>query len=295
MPPLFSGHETFPLRYAWLAKAVEATAQNGHIFSDDSAIATFGVGRNMVRSIKHWGLATGVLESEDRNSTKPSEFGWSTFGPDGWDPYCEDPGTLWVLHWHLCRDAGRAALWYFVFGLWRGHVLDLQRLEPELAKWLGEIEEPAPSASTLKRDFLCLSATYGPSVSSRNLEDSISCPLKSLGLLYSDAGTLHLREGHQRRIPPEVFAYAVIDYWERHHSEAQTLSIQQVLRANGAPGRIFLLSEEHAHDLVTRIEQLEASPFRYDNTAGIQQLYRTDNSRPSELLERFYKTMHPIS
>lgn len=68
--PHFSGHETFPLRQMWLKKAFETRGQNGRVaksdFTDDSAIAYFGVGKNMVASIKHWALACGVfVEDED--------------------------------------------------------------------------------------------------------------------------------------------------------------------------------------------------------------------------------------
>ena len=45
----------------WLKKAVTEADSKGLIsketFSDEGAIATFGVGRNMVASIKHWALA----------------------------------------------------------------------------------------------------------------------------------------------------------------------------------------------------------------------------------------------
>ena len=47
----FSGHETFPLRQLWLYKAYRAAEENdfdGGVFTDDSAIAKFGVGKNMV-------------------------------------------------------------------------------------------------------------------------------------------------------------------------------------------------------------------------------------------------------
>ena len=58
----FAGHETFVFRYAWLTKAVEAVQTDPEIFSRDDAIVRLGVGKNMVRSIRHWGLATGVLQ-----------------------------------------------------------------------------------------------------------------------------------------------------------------------------------------------------------------------------------------
>jgi len=64
----FSGHETFPLRQMWLKKAYEQ-AKGGRIlrttFTDERAIAAFGVGKNMVASIRHWALACGVMEDSD--------------------------------------------------------------------------------------------------------------------------------------------------------------------------------------------------------------------------------------
>ena len=76
--PRFSGHETFPLRYGWLKKVfdrVTETAgepnQKTACWGDD-AIAQFGVGKNMVASMRHWAKATGIIE----------EPPGTQFGPD---------------------------------------------------------------------------------------------------------------------------------------------------------------------------------------------------------------------
>jgi hypothetical protein len=61
-PPSFSGHETFPFRYAWLKKGVDAVSQDPLVFSDDRAMIKLGVGKNMVRSIRHWCLAARLIE-----------------------------------------------------------------------------------------------------------------------------------------------------------------------------------------------------------------------------------------
>src|SRR5688500_9392284 len=58
----FTGHETFVFRHRWLTKAVAAVGADPTIFNRDDAIVRLGVGKNMVRSIRHWGLATGVLQ-----------------------------------------------------------------------------------------------------------------------------------------------------------------------------------------------------------------------------------------
>ena len=64
----FAGHESFPLRYSWLKKGFDCLLRNGpHCFSSDEALVQLGVGKNMVRAIRHWGLVAGVW-SERPNS-----------------------------------------------------------------------------------------------------------------------------------------------------------------------------------------------------------------------------------
>src|SRR5687767_6823318 len=106
----FSGHETFVFRYGWLKKAVDAVLKNAEVFRQEDAIVTLGVGKNMVRSIRHWALATKVLEevSESRGSgLRPTDFGRFLFGEEGKDPYLVDPNSLWLLHWNLVSNESR--------------------------------------------------------------------------------------------------------------------------------------------------------------------------------------------
>ena len=52
----YSGHGTFPCRYAWLPKAVLALKANPNLFSDvDEAMVELGVGKQMVRAIRFLG------------------------------------------------------------------------------------------------------------------------------------------------------------------------------------------------------------------------------------------------
>src|SRR3974390_2917864 len=111
--PLFSGHETFPLRYGWLKKAFDAVAASGDqpgnkhiIFLTDDAIARFGVGKNMVASIRHWATSAGIIADlpGEEDHLIPTHLGNLIFGPHGTDPYMEMPTTLWLIHWNI---AGR--------------------------------------------------------------------------------------------------------------------------------------------------------------------------------------------
>jgi hypothetical protein len=73
--PQFSGHETFPLRYGWLKKAYDAVEEregrpdSKAAFTHDDAIARFGVGKNMVASMRYWATASGVIaDAEPSNA-----------------------------------------------------------------------------------------------------------------------------------------------------------------------------------------------------------------------------------
>lgn len=293
----FSGHETFPLRFNWLKKAVDVVSEKAGIFNSDEAIAEFGVGKNMVRSIKYWALATEVLESHadtaKRRALRVSEFGTYLLGDDGVDPYFEDTATLWLLHWLLCREPDRATLWHFVFGHWREGGLDLQNLQPVLEDWLNMQGGTPPASSTLLRDMQCLQNTYvARRRNQTHLEETVSCPLASLRLLYEQSGALYLRDGRQNGLPPEIFAYAVLDYWNRKFPEIETLSLQDVLTRRASPGQIFLLSEYQIFELTSRIERFENAPFRYNVASGLQQFYREPGVIPQDMLDRYYR---PVS
>jgi hypothetical protein len=119
-PPKFAGHETFTLRYGWLKKAVDAARERQDIFLQDDALVTLGVGKNMVRSIRHWGLVTGILEESNDvpnnrgRFIRPSALGDLLFGPRGLDPYLEEVGTLWLIHWQLAEIPDGPTTWFWV-------------------------------------------------------------------------------------------------------------------------------------------------------------------------------------
>lgn len=82
-----------------------AVKDDPSIFSRDEAIVSLGVGKNMVRSIRHWCVALGLITDEDnpRGVYTPTALGLLIFDADGEDPYLEDMGTLWWLHWKLAN------------------------------------------------------------------------------------------------------------------------------------------------------------------------------------------------
>ena len=291
----FSGHETFPLRFNWLTKAVDAASDDPEIFNADRAIAKFGVGKNMVRSIRHWGLACGALTDhpEIGGGYKATEFGRQLFSVGevgGWDPYLEDIGTTWLLHWKLCYRPEPSPLWHFLFARWSGREINMIAVKPAFAKWAEQEEIGLPADSTLKRDLHCLLATYvNRKARQRNLENALGSPFAELNLVHQTDGVYHFRRGPQPSLPVEIFVYAVLRFWKDQQGDAKSISIQEVLQEAGSPGRIFKIAENRAFDMLMQVEQWEHKPFTYRDSAGNRQLYLQDESITAEaVLQRYY-------
>lgn len=309
----FAGHETFPLRYGWLKKAYDAVRWEeevgeipGSIFNDERSIAEFGVGRNMVFSMKHWSLTTSVLNAEDvpgERSTKISTgpVGHLLFG-ESLDPYLEHPGSLWLLHWMLASKPGRATTWHWAFNEFHEPSFDRELLRRRLTQRCEELFETgrlgkgrAISGSTIKRDIECFIRTYysGSKGSRRAPEDSIECPLAELGLIQTAGlGELYrFRRGPKASLPDEVFLFAVLDFWEGLYPDRRSFSVEFLTFERGSPGQVFLLDEEGVADRLARLEPLSRETLRWDESSGMRQLYMHDAGELErwEVLREMYR------
>ena len=293
-----SGHETFPLRYGWLKKAFDAvnaaasTDDNRHIFSAEDAIAHFGVGKNMVASMRHWATVTGILEEHNRHLA-PTDLGRFLFGSDGLDPYMEDPATSWLMHWHVAGHPEKTT-WFWAFNHFPALTFERDMLMRGVASLAQERDWPRASTATIKRDVSCFVRTYVPQpVSGRgSYEDSLESPLTELALIRPTGGRDGFRfvRGPKPSLGAGVFGYAVTDFWNQL-SDANTLSFEALAHEPGSPGRVFLLDENALFDLLGELEAATHGAYRWSETAGLKQLVRTralSGDEPLKLVEQDY-------
>jgi hypothetical protein len=290
----FSGHETFPVRYPWLKKGFDAVREDGDVFLRDDAITTLGVGKNMVRSIRHWCLAAGVLEENREGGTalRESALGKLLLADDELDPYLEDPATLWLLHWQIASNRSRATTWFWAFSHFNEPEFTREALASSLFRWTQTIGGKQVAESSIKRDVEVFLRTYVRSRLSRGdiAEDSLDCPLVEIGLITqpSDGNTYQFRRGVQRSLPDGILMYAVAKFWQDFSPAAETLSLHDIARQPGSPGRLFKIDES---SLVERLEVAERQTdgaLSYGETAGLRQLYRRRPLDPTGLLTEAY-------
>ena len=281
--PQFSGHETFPLRYGWLKKGFDALNEldgepdSKTIFTRDDAIARFGVGKNMVSSLRHWAAASGIIVDGDTpNALATTLLGQTLFGADGLDPYMEHPASLWMVHWEL---AGRPekTTWYWSFNNFPGATFERDRLVKAIEKVANDRAWPRVSATTIRRDVECFLRTYvarQPSVNA-SPEDTLESPLAELGLIKAIGKRDGFRfvRGPKSTLGDGVFLYALIEFW-KNYTAARTLSFEAVAHEPGSPGRVFLLDENDIADRLLNLEEFTNGAFRWSETAGLKQISR---------------------
>ena len=277
----FSGHETFPLRYGWLKKvydavaaAEEAAEDTKKVFSSADAIARFGVGKNMVVAMRYWSLAAGIIDEavQFKGPYRTTPMARRLLADDGWDPWLEEPASLWLLHWELASTPNRTTTWYWTFNHFAGRTFDGEQLAGHLAAACAERGFKAVAPATLKGDVSCFVRSYVHSARS-NREDSLECPLTELGLIRT-AGRkdrFELVRGPKASLPPQLFAYFVCDYWRRNPS-ARTLALETVCHEPGSPGRVSQMDEESVVACLSNIESLTDGALTWSETAGLRQL-----------------------
>lgn len=293
----FSGHESFPLRFTWLAKAVRGCEpqKQRDLFSRDDAIVRLGVGKNMVRSIRYWAVNTAVLEDDTpagrTGRHRPSLLGELLFGTKGRDPFIEDPGTVWLLHWQLAINR-RLGTWFWLFNELRATEFSKSDVIRSLAVRASQPGSKQLAVDTIERDLDCLLRTYVPSDPDKRLsrEELLDCPLTELGLIRraGDRDSFAFVRGSHSSLPPAVFVYALLDFWQRVAPTADSLRFDQIAFGAGSPGIVFKLSENAVIDRLDAISRDSASHIRFDETAGNRQVFRVKRADSLAYLRRHY-------
>ena len=298
----FSGHETFPCRYAWLPKGFAAVNNDGGTFADEqAAMISLGVGKNMVRAIRFWVQASNIVYMKKKGAGySPTEFGTAVLGDDGFDPFLEDIRTLWLIHWNLSTQVEEPLFaWDFLLNSWQ--MPELSR-SAALRAFRKEADKEGRKLSdvTLAQHFDTFLHSYIPTRSRKGeiQEDNLDCPLVELELLQlvgerkaDGSGKRELiyvfRRDEKPEITPELFAYCLNDFWQRRHSAEKTLSFRQVAFGHGSPGQVFKLPEWDIRHRLEAIATHTDGTFRYTESAAQQQVYR-EHSDTNTLLALVY-------
>jgi hypothetical protein len=291
----FSGHESFPCRYAWLPKAFNALRQNPQVFSNDhQAMVELGVGKNMARAIRFWVQVMGIAKPSN-GGYSITTFGNLLLGPKGFDRYLEDRRSLWLFHWMLLsRIDDPLFAWDFLINRWVHPEINRTDVLRVFEQEAGRIDRKL-SRVTLEQHFDVFLHTYTPTRGRKGdiQEDNLDCPLVELELIErigersidDDSGrhepVYAFRRESKPEITPELFVFCLLDYWNKRKPGEASVSFRDVSVAHGSVGQVFKLPEMDIRERLERLRDDSSGLFEYQESASIQRVLRADREQPS--------------
>ena len=279
----FSGHETFYCRYLWLKKGYEFVKKNGS-FRDEHATVKLGVGKNMVNSIRFWMIAFGIIDS--KGFITP--FAKTILDNRGFDPYLEQIGSVWLLHYNIIKT-NYASIYSIFFNRFRRQYYEFSN-EQFLSYLIGECKNDnfRYSENTLKSDIEILIKSYKKPDSKKALvEEDYTSLLSELNLI-SEVSVLNNSVFKAEnflidQLDINILLYAILDNFENSIS----ISIEDLL--NGSIGNIFLLNKENLNKKLIEASEKYKKFISYKDDAGVKELQiKSDKLDKHKLLEDYY-------
>lgn len=277
-------HETFTVRRGWLHKGVKNILKHPRLFTDKelNACKELGIGANMVKSLRYWMTAFGVMHEVQEGNyrvQKLTEFGELI---DKYDKYYEEDGTLWLLHYKLATNEENATAWYWFFNVFRANSFDKSLFVEELIEYLKTQYDYHGSSKMIEDEFNCLIRTYYAKDKEENPESTTTCPLVELGLLDCDNGEYRKRTPDGKAINSLIF-YAAL----RDQSDKDEILISDLIEKQGSVGKIFNLDKGTLFYLLDQLEK--AGYLRISRTAGLDIVYIQKKISFNEIVSLYYQ------
>ena len=278
------GHEKFALRDGWITKGLNMLSETEActVFSSENAPDKFGIGSNMVKSLRFWMKAFGLTE-DVKGGVCLSDLG-SIIKKH--DLYIEDVFTLWILHSNIIKNNETATSWYIFFNKFDALEFEkedaFQVMKHELSKI--NVDEKSISDRSLNADVDVLLGMYSKSKEVVDPEDKSSSPFAQLGLIKHVDSKKYLRTNPDKRLINE---YLVLYELEERFEKADSLSIATLMEGENSLAAIYHISSIDVNRYLDKLQDEEY--ILINRTAGLDVIYKVKDISKIEVLEKYYK------
>ncbi len=277
----FAGHETFHCRPFWLKKGYDFLEQKGR-FNDEDAVAYLGVGKNMVTAIRFWMTAFGMAKD-----SQATDLAHKLLADDGWDPYLEDIGSLWLLHYHLVKEQHNTIA--------RIIFKELRDRSPEfnVHHYTSFVSNEGIKANpkTLERDFGTFLRNYRDKEGDE-LDDlsGLLADLQLVGMTKVEAKdeadrkarkVYYIERKKRTSLPSAILIYAILDSIPDQLSFSLPVLMDEV-------GKTFALDRDGMLELLQDVEK-KYKGITLSRVAGVYELQFKMRPEPMSVLAYYYE------
>lgn len=289
----FRVHETFFIRKGWLGKGLRNVAHDPAVFmgANGNPMDILGIGANMVKSLRYWMQAVGLAAepAAGRRVQMLTPLGEIIYEND---PYIEEMGTLWILHYMLASNMDDATAWYFFFNEFKLTEFTRDDFIVHIHNFIRMANEDV-SERSLEDDFNCIINTYVPRIKSNpekvQPESNIDCPLGELGLI--DIASKKDKK-YKKCVPmkgsiaPLILLAIIID----QAGESKEVKISTIQNAPCNVGKVFNLDIITLTNLLYKAEL--AGYIKVDRTAGLDVVRIITNMTFEDCVTEYYHAIN---
>lgn len=287
-------HETFSIRKGWIHKGVKNILLYPRLFTDKNInpCDVLGIGTNMVKSLRYWMTAVGIMEEVSEGNQKVQKLTRLGEIIDEYDRYYEEDGTNWLIHYMLAKNEELATAWYWFFNVFKINSFNKQLFVRELSEFLYTEYDYDGSEKMLGDEFDCIIKTYCSKGKDVSPEDINECPLTDLHLLEMSDNKDYKKHTPDRDAIHPLIILAVISE-QAYISASREVLITDLLNKECNIGKIFNLDRATCFYY---LEKLQKSGYlEIVRTAGLDVIQLKQQYDFYDIVESYYQAINGVN
>lgn len=296
----FRAHDTFFIRKGWISKGmryVDKTDGEVFISKTENPMDVLGIGANMVKALRYWLQAIGITQepASGKRIQTFTDFGKLVYE---YDPYVEEMGTLYLLHYQLAKNIKMATSWFFFFNEFALSDFTKDDFALQLSNFIRiRDNDTVVAARSIEDDFTCIINTYVPRYktmpSKVSAENNIDCPLGELGLI--DVLKKERNNVIYKKAIPSASTFnpwVILSVIHDNANGRKEIGLNELLTGEKNIGRVFNL------DSITMLDVLHAAErtgeIKIIRTAGLDIVNLKHEYSFEECVKRYYDDIETV-
>ena len=273
------GHESFSIREGWLTKGIFEVSENPRVFSEKNQTDIFGIGTNMVKSLKYWLTVSNLIQESQGNGYELSELGQLIME---YDSYMEDMFSLYLIHAQITQNTERALIWNIFFN--KCHMKTFTKTElQERIKYILDSENLEYNEKILGDEISALLKTYASEEKNETPENNFTCPLVDLKLVKKvDKDTYKKEKLSISNLDPYIVYWLILNQVK----ERDSINIEELLTEENSVGNLLNLDKILLNEYLDILKRIGL--ITLNRTAGLNMMYINQRYTLREIFEIHY-------
>ena len=276
------GCETFSIREGWIPKALKIIKNyNGNPFLGEDAVVIFGMGSNMIKSIRYYLKLANTITEQNGKVNLNKEY-----GIDYWidnDPYFEDEFSYYLFHYLIVTSKIKETVFSYLFNNINSKTFTKEDIKNDIINY-AYADGKELNENTLEKDIDALVSTYYKEDKKSDVENSYVSPLVGLRLLKKlDNGSYEKINGNISKVPIILVFYLICECI----GDNDAISLNELINTANSPSKVFNLNDEYLYSFIDRLKRDRY--IRFESTAGLNMIYLNKKLSLKDVIEDHFK------